>query len=98
MGIFKQLYKTFVTDPQKKRELLDWLVEHDTPEYHKNPLPVGYELNRLWYEQMSTVESLEKQKQQMETYHKFYYKQNLNTLEDKQDYMKRRLEKIQEDF
>lgn len=98
MSIFKQLYKTFVTDTQKKRELLDWLVEHDTPEYHKNPLPVGYEYNRLWYEQMDTVESLEKQKQQMLNYFNRNKPLDLSKKEDKDIYMERRLEKIQEDF
>ena len=69
MGILKQLYKTFVTDPQKKQELLDWLCEHDTPEYHKNPLPIGFRTNRLWYEEAASVESLEKYKNEMENYY-----------------------------
>lgn len=98
MGIFKQLYKTFVTDPQKKRELLDWLCEHDTPEYHKNPLPVGYEINRVWYEEMESVESLEKQKQQMLNYYTRNKPLDLNKKEDKDIYLQRRLEKLQEDF
>lgn len=98
MGIFKQLYKTFVTDPQKKRELLDWLCEHDTHEYHKNPLPVGYETNRLWYEEMESVESLEKQKQQMLNYYTQNKPLDLNKKEDKDIYLERRLEKLQEDF
>jgi hypothetical protein len=98
MGIFKQLYKTFVSDPQKKKELLDWLVEHDTPEYHKNPLPVGYEANRLLYEEMESVESLEQQKQQMLNYYTRNKPLDLNKKEDKDIYLQRRLEKIQEDF
>ena len=53
----------------KKKELLDWLIEHDTPEYHANPLPVGYELNRLWYEEFASMESLEKQKETMINYY-----------------------------
>lgn len=96
--MFKQLYKKFVTDPRKKRELLDWLVEHDTPEYHKNPLPVGYELNRLAYEEWESVESLEKQKQQMLNYYTRNKPLDLNKKEDKDIYLQRRLEKLQEDF
>ena len=98
MGIFKQLYKKFVTDPQKKRELLDWLCEHDTPEYHNNPLPAGYEINRVWYEEMESVESLEKQKQQMLNYYTRNKPLDLNKKEDKDIYLQRRLEKLQEDF
>lgn len=96
--MFKQLYKTIVTDPPKKRELLDWLVEHDTPEYHENPLPVGYRANRLWYEEMDTVESLEKQKQHMLNYYTRNKPLDLNKKEDKDIYLQRRLEKLQEDF
>ena len=98
LGILKKLYKVIVTDPVDKKLLLDWLEEHDTPEYHKNPLPVGYRTNRLWYEQMMSVEALEKEKQKMENYHKFSYTNPLKTLNDKQNYMQERLEKLQEDF
>ena len=77
----KYLYKTFITDPAKKKELLDWLVEHDTPEYHKNPLPVGYYYNRLWYEEMETVNNLEMQKREMlDYYNKNHSNTNINRL------------------
>lgn len=98
LEILKLLYKTFVTDPPKKRVLLDWLVEHDTPEYHRNPLPVGYEHNRMWYEQMESVENLEKQKQKMLEYYIKNHPLDLNKKEDKDIYLERRLGKLQEDF
>jgi len=72
----KYLYKTFITEPVKKKELLDWLVEHDTPEYHENPLSVGYYYNRLWYEEMESVNNLEMQKRKMLDY---YNKNHSNT-------------------
>ena len=96
--ILKILYKTFVTDPQKKQELLDWLVEHDTPEYHRNPFPIGYEVNRLWYEKMESIENLEYQKQQLIDYYTQNHPLDLNKKEDKDIYLERRLGKLQEDF
>lgn len=56
----------------EKREVLDWLEEHDTPSYHGYLLGYGYRRNRHYYESMYSLEQLKEEKRNLFQKHKLY--------------------------
>ncbi len=55
-----------------KSELLDWLEEHDTPEYHGYLFGYDYRRNRSYYEYMYTLDQLEEAKRNLIAKHQRY--------------------------
>lgn len=56
----------------EKREVLDWLEEHDTPSYHGYLLGYGYRRNRLYYESMYSLDQLKVEKENLIKKHERY--------------------------
>lgn len=63
---------SFLFDGPEKNEVLDWLEEHDTYEYHGFPLTYGYGPNRYVYEQTYSLDALKQMKEDLIDKHNRY--------------------------
>ena len=62
----------FLFAESEKKAVLDWLVEHDTGDYHGFPMTYGYKYNRLYYENTYSLDALKQMKEGMIAKHERY--------------------------
>jgi hypothetical protein len=62
----------FLFAESEKKAVLDWLVEHDTGDYHGFPMTYGYKHNRLYYENTYSLDALKQMKEAMIAKHERY--------------------------